>query len=150
MKIAIGSDHGGYALKQIVCEYLKNLGHEVLDMGCKSEESVDYPDYAFPVCEAVTDGNADRAILICGTGIGMSMCANKVEGIRCALCSEPVSAALTRRHNNANALAVGARIIGVEMAKEIIRTFLETPFDGGRHEKRIDKMMSYSNKYHRD
>lgn len=143
MKIALGSDHGGYDLKQAICEYLKSQGHEVCDMGCNGTNSVDYPDYAFPVCEAVARGDFDRGILICGTGIGMSICANKVKGIRCALCGEPVSAKLTRRHNNSNVLAMGARIIGVEMAKAVTNAFLTTEFDGGRHENRVDKISAY-------
>lgn len=143
MKIAIASDHGGYELKKVIYEYLKELGHEAVDMGCDSEASVDYPDYAFPLCEKVAKGEFDRGILICGTGIGMSICANKVDGIRCALCSEPVSASLTRRHNDANVLAMGARIIGREMAKETVRVFLSTDFEGGRHENRINKIMNY-------
>ncbi|MBQ9949456.1 MAG: ribose 5-phosphate isomerase B [Clostridia bacterium] len=143
MKIIIGSDHGGFELKNELCTYLREMGHEVEDAGCHSQSSVDYPDYAFPVCEAVAKGEFAFGILVCGTGIGMSICANKVRGIRCALCSEPVSAALTRKHNNANVLAMGARIIGKELAKEIVRTFLSTEFDGGRHENRVNKISEY-------
>lgn len=143
MNIIIASDHGGYELKEVIKQHIEQLGHTVTDAGCTSTASVDYPDYAFPICEKVANGEYDRGILICGTGIGMSICANKVKGIRCALCSEPVSAALTRRHNNSNVLAMGARIIGVEMAKEIVSTFLSTPFDGGRHENRLTKITMY-------
>lgn len=143
MKIIIGSDHGGFELKNTICEFLRAQGHEVKDAGCSSEKSVDYPDYAFPVCEAVASGEFERGILICGTGIGMSICANKVRGIRCALCSEPVSAELTRRHNNSNVLAMGARIIGTEMAKAVVSAFLSTEFEGGRHENRVNKISSY-------
>jgi len=143
MKLIIGSDHGGYELKNIICDFLKSEGHDVTDAGCHSPESVDYPDIAFPLCEAVARGEYERGILICGTGIGMSICANKVHGIRCALCSEPVSAALTRHHNNSNVLAMGARMIGTEMAKEIVHTFLTAEFDGGRHDARVSKIMSY-------
>ena len=143
MKIIIGSDHGGYELKGIIAEYLQNQGHDVCDAGCFSPESIDYPDVAFPLCEKVAGGDFERGILICGTGIGMSICANKVKGIRCALCSEPVSAALTRRHNNSNVLAMGARMIGAEMAKEIVRTFLSTDFEGDRHNRRVDKISAY-------
>lgn len=143
MKIAIACDHGGFELKERISEFLKNSGYDVKDMGCYDADSVNYPDYAFPLSEAVSRGEYDRGILICGTGIGMSICANKVKGIRCALCSEPVSASLTRRHNDANVLAMGARIIGTELAKEIVRVFLTTDFEGGRHEARVNKIKSY-------
>lgn len=143
MKIIIGSDHGGYELKKTMLEFLQEQGHQTTDAGCYSPDSVDYPDIAFPLCESVANGQYDCGILICGTGIGMSICANKVKGIRCALCSEPVSAELTRRHNNSNVLALGARIIGTEMAKSIVKTFLSTGFDGGRHENRVNKIKAY-------
>ena len=143
MKIIIGSDHGGFELKKHIIEYLTKNNHTVVDAGCYDEKSIDYPDIAFPLCEAVAEGKFERGILICGTGIGMSICANKVKGIRCALCSEPVSAPLTRHHNDSNVLAMGARIIGPVMAEEIVKTFLETGFDGERHEKRVEKIMSY-------
>jgi len=146
MRIAIASDHGGFDYKEQLIPYLTSLGHEVKDFGTDSTASVDYCDFAFPCCEAVANGEFDRGILICGTGIGMSICANKVKGIRCALCSEPVSAGLTRAHNNANVLAMGARVIGIEMAKAIIDAFLSTEFDGGRHEKRVNKISEYENK----
>lgn len=143
MKIAIACDHGGFELKEKIRDFLTDSGYDVEDMGCHDTNSVNYPDYAFPLCEAVSRGEYDRGILICGTGIGMSICANKVRGIRCALCSEPVSASLTRRHNDANVLAMGARIIGTELAKEIVRVFLTTDFEGGRHEARVNKIKSY-------
>lgn len=140
MKIAIASDHGGFALKQQIMEYLTSLGYEYKDFGCYTADSMDYPDIAFPTAQAVASGEFDRGILICGTGIGVSICANKVKGIRCALCSDVVSAELTRQHNDSNVLAMGGRIIGVEVAKAIVKTWLETEFTGGRHQRRIDKI----------
>lgn len=140
MKIAIASDHGGFELKQSLIPFIESMGASVCDMGCYDNKSVDYPDYAFPLALAVKNNDYDFGILICGTGIGMSMCANRVSGIRCALCSEPVSAALTRKHNNANVLAMGARIIGTETAKSIVETFLSTEFEGGRHIPRVEKI----------
>ena len=140
MKIAIAADHGGYELKNRIADYLIELGHTVTDFGTNSADSVDYPDYAFLASKAVADNSHEFGILICGSGIGMSICANKVKGIRCALCSEPVSARLSRQHNDANILALGARIIGVEMAKAIVDAFLNEKFEGGRHEKRVSKI----------
>ena len=140
MKIAIASDHGGFALKQQIMEYLASLGYEYKDFGCYTADSMDYPDIAFPTAQAVASGEFERGILICGTGIGVSICANKVKGIRCALCSDVVSAELTRQHNDSNVLAMGGRIIGVEVAKAIVKTWLETEFTGGRHQRRIDKI----------
>ena len=144
MKIAICSDHGGYELKMKLIPYIEELGHEVVDMGCYSEKSVDYPDYAFPMAEAVAAGEYDRGVAICGTGIGVSICCNKVNGIRCALCGDVLSAELTRRHNDSNVLAMGGRIIGVETAKAITRVWLSTEFEGGRHVRRIEKIAAYS------
>lgn len=143
MKIVIASDHGGFALKQQIIELLKSSGHDFTDMGCFSEDSVDYPDIAFPAAEAVANGDFDRGILICGTGIGVSICANKVNGIRCALCGDVLSAELTRQHNDSNMLAMGGRIIGVETAKAIVNTWLNTEFAGGRHVRRVDKINQY-------
>ena len=143
MKIVIASDHGGYELKQHIMPYLEQLGHEYFDAGCYSTESMDYPDVAFPAAEAVARGEYDRGILICGTGIGVSICANKVPGVRCALCGDVVSAELTRMHNDSNMLAMGGRIIGVETAKAIVKIWLETDFAGGRHERRIGKIKDY-------
>lgn len=140
MKIAIASDHGGFALKQQIMEYLASLGYEYKDFGCYTADSMDYPDIAFPTAQAVASGEFERGILICGTGIGVSICANKVKGIRCALCSDVVSAELTRQHNDSNVLAMGGRIIGVEVAKAIVKTWLATEFTGGRHQRRIDKI----------
>ncbi len=135
--IAIGSDHGGYALKQQLMKHLTDLGLEYKDYGTYSEESCDYPIYAEAVARAVAGGEAERGILICGTGIGMSMAANKIRGIRCALCGDCYSAELTRRHNDANILALGARVLGEGLAEKIMDTFLTTEFEGGRHARRI-------------
>lgn len=135
--IAIGSDHGGYALKQQLMKHITDLGLEYKDYGTYSEESCDYPIYAEAVARAVAGGEAERGILICGTGIGMSMAANKIHGIRCALCGDCYSAELTRRHNDANILALGARVLGEGLAEKIMDTFLTTEFEGGRHARRI-------------
>ena len=143
MKIAIASDHGGYDYKQELIPYIESLGHQVLDLGCHGPASVDYPDYGIPCAQAVARGEADRRVVICGTGIGISISANKVPGIRCALCTDPVMARLTREHNDANMLAMGGRIIGIELAKGIVQVFLSTEFSGGRHKTRIDKIAQY-------
>jgi len=145
MYIAVCSDHGGFELKMRLIPYIEALGHTVYDFGCYSEASVDYPDMAFPMAEAVASGEYERGIAICGTGIGVSICCNKVKGIRCALCGDVLSAELTRRHNDSNVLAMGGRIIGPETAKAIVRAWLDTPFDGGRHEGRINKITEYEN-----
>lgn len=143
MKIAIASDHGGYDYKQELIPYIESLGHQVLDLGCHGPASVDYPDYGIPCAQVVARGEADRGVVICGTGIGISISANKVPGIRCALCTDPVMARLTREHNDANMLAMGGRIIGIELAKGIVQAFLSTEFSGGRHKTRIDKIAQY-------
>ncbi|EFM09100.1 sugar-phosphate isomerase, RpiB/LacA/LacB family [Paenibacillus curdlanolyticus YK9] len=143
MKISIGADHGGYRLKEVLVPIIQSLGHEVQDVGCSCDQSVDYPDYALPVCEAVVKGEADRGILICGTGIGMSIAANKVQGIRCALVQDTFSAKATRDHNDTNVLALGERVLGFGIAEEIVRIWLETPFSNGeRHVGRINKVMN--------
>lgn len=143
MKIAIGADHAGFRLKDEIVPLLKELGHEVEDFGCDCSQSVDYPDYAIPVCERVVKGEADRGILICGTGIGMSIAANKVPGIRCALVHDLFSAKATREHNDSNVLAMGERVIGPGLAQEIVRVWLETPFSQGeRHVNRVNKVMA--------
>ena len=138
MKIAIGNDHGALDLKLHVVKYLEAQGHEVVNFGTNTADSCDYPVYAEKVCKAVVSGECDKGILICGTGIGISMAANKIHGIRCALCSEPCSARLTREHNDANVLAMGARIIGTVLAEGIVDAFLNTEFSGGRHQRRVD------------
>ena len=137
MKIAIGNDHAAVELKNQIVEYVKELGHEVENYGTDSNASCDYPIYGKKVAKAVAMGSADCGILICGTGVGISVAANKVRGIRAAVCSEPVTARLVREHNNANIIAFGARIVGAEMAKEIVKTYLAAEFLGGRHEKRV-------------
>ncbi|MEE1224641.1 MAG: ribose 5-phosphate isomerase B [Clostridia bacterium] len=138
--IAIGCDHGGFELKNHVIKYLQDKGYEVKDYGTYSEESVDYPDCAKPVCEAVISGEAENGILFCGTGIGISMAANKYKGIRAALCSDVYSAKMTKQHNNANIICMGGRVIGRELAFMIVDAWLETEFEGGRHANRIAKI----------
>ena len=143
MKIAIAADHGGFELKDSMVEYIKSLGNEVMDLGTNSADSVAYPDYAKKVCEEIQQGNSDLGILICGTGIGMSLAANKFDGIRAACVSDVYSAKMSRNHNNANVLCIGARVIGDEVAKLIIKTFLENEFEAGRHQRRVDKIMAF-------
>lgn len=143
MKIAIACDHGAFEYKEIVKKMLSEEGHEVEDFGCHGTASVDYPDFAGPAAQSVADGKNERGIVICGTGIGVSIAANKIHGIRCALCGDPVSAKLTREHNDSNVLAMGQRIIGEELMKEIVRVWIHTPFSQDeRHQRRIDKVMS--------
>lgn len=143
--IAIGCDHGGYALKCEIIRHLTERGFETVDMGCGGE-TVDYPDIAEKVCAKITDGSCERGILICGTGIGMSMTANKIKGIRAALCGDWFSAKFTRLHNDANVLCMGARVIGAGLACEIADVFLDTGFEGGRHVARVEKMMKLEDK----
>lgn len=147
--IAVGSDHGGYALKQQILRYLKENGFEYKDYGCFSEQSVDYPDFALPVAEAVAGGEAERGILVCGTGIGVSIAANKVPGVRAALCHDCFSAKATREHNDSNVLTMGERVIGSGLALEIVDIWLHTPYAGGRHQARIDKITAIEKKYGR-
>jgi ribose 5-phosphate isomerase B len=137
LKIAIGCDHGGYGVKGDIVELLEVLGHQVFDHGCDSGQSVDYPDYAEKVCKDVAGSAADRGILICGTGIGMSMAANRSPSIRAALCHELFTAAMSREHNDANVLCLGARVVGPGLIREIVRTWMSTEFAGGRHQSRI-------------
>ena len=136
--IALGSDQAGYELKQVVMRHLEERGLSYKDYGSYSPDPVDYPVYGKKVAHAIVDGECDKGILICGTGIGISLAANKVKGIRCAVCSEPYSASMARKHNNANMLAFGARVVGSELAKMIVDTFLEAEFEGGRHQRRVD------------
>jgi ribose 5-phosphate isomerase B len=142
MKIAVASDHAGYRLKTYIKNRLAELGHEVIDFGAESEASVDYPDHGRPAAESVAAGETDLAVLCCGTGQGMAMAANKVRGIRAALCSEPFSARMSRAHNDANVLVMGGRLIGEVLADEILREFLDTEFEGGRHSRRVEKIES--------
>lgn len=146
MKYVIGNDHGGIDLVDTVEEKLKDLGHEVVKVGTFTKDSVDYPDFAEKACQKVVDGQADFAILICGTGVGMSLAANKIKGIRAACVSETYSAKMSRAHNNANCLCIGARVIGSEVCKEIIEAFAKTDFEGGRHENRVNKIMDIEEK----
>lgn len=138
VKVAIGCDHGGIELKKTVVSVLQDLGHEIDDQGCNSSESVDYPNFAKSVSNQVKEGTCDCGILICGTGIGMSMVANRIPGIRAALCNEMFSAKMSREHNDANILCLGARVIGPGLAAEIVRTWMTSDFAGGRHQRRID------------
>lgn len=147
MKIAIGCDHGGYELKEAIKEYIESKGAEVVDFGTYSTDSVDYPEYGQKVAEAVKMNEADLGVLICGTGLGMSYVANKVTGIRCACVSDVFSAEMSRLHNNANVLAIGARVVGLGLAMKIVETFLGTEFEGGRHNRRVDMITAVENKY---
>lgn len=140
MKLAIGSDHGGFRLKEAIKTYLLAHNYEVTDFGTESEDSCDYPDFALPVAEAVAKGEYDRGILICGTGIGIGIVANKVKGVRAALCHDTFSAEACRNHNDANILTMGERIVGEGLALKIVETFLNSDFEGGRHQRRVDKI----------
>ena len=139
--IAIGCDHGGFDLKAEISGLLTELGYEIIDCGCYSTASVDYPDIAKVLCDKIIGGECEKGILICGTGIGMSIAANKINGIRCAHCTDTYSAAMAKQHNNANVIAIGARITGSELAKCIVKSWLESEFLGGRHAARVDKIM---------
>ena len=147
MRIAVGGDHAGVILKAEVARLLRELGHEVRDLGTDSVEPVDYPDFCIPVAELVSRGAVDRGIIFGGTGNGEAMSANKVLGIRCAVCHDVTTARLARSHNDANMLSLGARIVGLEVAKEIVRTWLTTPFEGGRHIPRIEKISRYEREH---
>lgn len=138
MTIALGSDHGGFALKEHIKAYLQQEGYAVEDCGCHTPERVDYPVYARLAAEAVTAGRCEYGIVVCTSGIGISIAANKIKGIRCALCNEPYAAEMTRRHNNANMLALGGGMTGPNLAERIVHTFLTTGFEGGRHQQRVD------------
>ena len=146
MKISMASDHGGFALKEDVKAWLTEQGHEITDCGCYNTDSCDYPDFAEAAARAVAEGTCEKGIVICTTGIGISISANKVKGVRCALCSDPWSAEMTRRHNDANMLAMGAGVVGPLMARQIVTAFLTHEFEGGRHQRRVDKMMAIENK----
>jgi len=147
MKIALGSDHGGYNLKQIVKKHLDELNIEYKDFGCYNCDSVDYPDFALPVAEAVAVKEFDRGIIICGTGIGISIAANKVPGIRAAVCSDTFSAKACRQHNDANILAMGERVVGQGVALDIVDEFLKGEYQGGRHAIRVGKITNIEEKY---
>ncbi|PLR67857.1 ribose 5-phosphate isomerase B [Bacillus sp. UMB0893] len=147
MKIAIASDHGGLNLRKEIKQLMEEMNIAYEDFGCECETSVDYPDYALPVAEKVASGDFDRGILICGTGIGMSIAANKVKGIRCALVHDTFSAKATREHNNSNMLAMGERVIGPGLAREIAKIWLTAEFEGGRHETRVNKISEIEQKH---
>ncbi len=144
MRIAIASDHAAIALKAELREWLIEQGHEVADLGPETTDSVDYPDYGYKLASVVADGTAERGIALCGSGIGISISVNRQPELRCALVSEPLSAALAREHNDANCIALGARLIGSDMAKACVTAFLETEFAGGRHQRRVDKLSNPS------
>lgn len=147
MKVAIASDHGGINIREEIKSLMDELGIQYEDFGCECESSVDYPDYALPVAEKVAAGEFDRGILICGTGIGMSIAANKVKGIRCALVHDVFSAKATRQHNDTNMLAMGERVIGAGLAREIASVWLSTEYEGGRHANRVGKITDYESKH---
>ena len=140
MKIAFASDHGGFALRQALMRWALDQDHMVMDFGCPDENSCDYPDFAEPAARAVAEGICDRGVVVCTTGIGVSITANKVGGIRCALCGDLFTAEMTRRHNDANMLAIGAGVTGPLLAEKILEKFLETDFEGGRHSRRVEKL----------
>ena len=144
MKIAVASDHAGFEYKEKLKELLKELGHEFVDFGTFSSDSTDYPDFAYPAAEAVANGECERGIFICGTGVGVSIVANKVKGIRAANCCSVEEAKLSRQHNDANVLTFGARLISWENAKEIVKVWLETEFEGGRHARRVEKIHKFT------
>ncbi|MCI5621876.1 MAG: ribose 5-phosphate isomerase B [Lachnospiraceae bacterium] len=137
MKIGIGNDHAAVEMKLAIKEYLESLGHEVVNYGTDSNESCNYPEYGAKVGRAVADGDVDCGVLICGTGVGISIAANKVKGVRAAVCSDVTTAHLVKEHNNANIIAFGARIVGIELAKDIVKSYLDAEYQGGRHEQRI-------------
>jgi ribose 5-phosphate isomerase B len=143
MKIAIGSDHRGFEAKRRIVQLCQQLGHEVLDVGTTGNDSVDYPDFALEVARAVGDKRVDRGILICGTGIGMCIAANKVKGVRAAPCHDSITAEMSRRHNNANILCLSGDLLGDQLIDHMIRIWLQTEFEGGRHARRVEKIMRY-------
>lgn len=138
--IAIGCDHGGFELKNVIIQHLESKGFDIKDYGCYTTDSVDYPDIAEVVCDSVVSGESEKGILVCGTGIGMSIAANKIKGIRAALLSDTFSAKMTAAHNNSNVIALGGRVVGPELAKEIVDAYLSSEFMGGRHQNRVDKI----------
>jgi ribose 5-phosphate isomerase B len=143
MKIAIGSDHRGFDAKRRLAAVLRQMGHEVLDVGPDGKDSVDYPDFAFQVAQAVNQGRVERGILICGTGIGMCIAANKVAGVRAAPCHDSITAEMSRRHNDANVLCLSADLLGEELMERMARIWLDTPFEGGRHARRVEKIVRF-------
>ena len=146
MKISMGCDHGGFAMKEELKAYLTEQGHEVVDCGCRSTASCDYPEFGEAAARAVANGECEKGIVVCTTGIGISIAANKVKGIRCAHCCDVMSAEMTRRHNDANVIAIGAGMVGMNVAKRMADVFLATEFEGGRHQRRVDRMMEIENR----
>lgn len=138
--VALASDHAGFELKRVLADELRSLGHDVLDLGTYDDQSVDYPDFGAALARAVDQGKVRRGVVVCGTGIGISMAANRFSGVRAALCADTTGARLARQHNDANVLALGARLIGEETAKDCLRVFLDTDFEGGRHGRRVAKL----------
>ena len=147
MKIAIGCDHGGIVLKPVVKKVLEENEIEIIDMGCYDTKSVDYPDYALLVAEAVSKGEVDKGIILCGTGIGISIAANKVKGVRAAVCHDLFTAQMCAQHNDANILSIGGRVVDEELAGQMVQVWLDTPFEGGRHTGRVAKISEIENKY---
>ena len=147
MKIALACDHGGLNLKKAIIAYLNENGYEYVDFGTNTTDSCDYPDFALPAAEAVASGECDKGILVCSTGIGVSIVANKVPGVRCAPCHDAYCAKFTRLHNDSNVLAMGEKVVGVGYALQIVETFLTTEFEGGRHQRRVDKITAIEQKY---
>ncbi|MBI9014562.1 MAG: ribose 5-phosphate isomerase B [Clostridiales bacterium] len=147
MKVALGCDHGGFELKEAIKKYISDKGVEVVDFGTYTTDSVDYPEYGMKVAEAVSKGEVEQGILICGTGLGMSYVANKVKGIRCACVSDVFSAEMSKLHNDANVLALGARVVGLGLGLKIVETWLGTEFEGGRHQRRVDLITAVEDKY---
>lgn len=148
MKIVMGNDHAALEMKKEIKAYLEEKGYEIVDVGTHSPESCNYPEFGYKAARMVADGNADLGILICGTGVGISLAANKVDGIRCCVCSEPYTAKLSRQHNNTNMLAFGARVVGMDLAKMIVDAWLEAEFQGGRHATRVGMIMEIQDTQH--
>lgn len=142
MKIAISADHAGFELKKVLVKHIEDMGHEVTDYGTDSTESIDYPDYAYAAAKTIDDGTNDLGVIICGSGVGVSITANKVKSVRAANCFNNEMAALARQHNNANIICLGARFLTEEQSKEMVKTFITTEFEGGRHQRRVDKIHS--------
>ncbi|WP_026477362.1 ribose 5-phosphate isomerase B [Alkaliphilus transvaalensis] len=149
MRIALGSDHGGYEMKEAIKTHLESKGFDIKDFGTKTTDSCDYPEFAVAVGEEVAKGTYDRGILVCGTGVGISIAANKIPGVRCALVGDCFTAAATRQHNDSNVLALGGRVIGVGLALQIVDTWLGTEYEGGRHQRRIDLITDIEKKYNK-
>lgn len=147
MKVAVGSDHAGFCMKEEVKDLIKELGHDVLDLGATGEDSVDYPDFARAVGQAVSAGEAGLGVLICGTGLGMAIAANKIPGIRAVTCSDTFSARMSREHNDANVLCIGARVIGKGLARDVVTQWLSAEFEGGRHGRRVGKISDIEKEY---